>query len=441
LKSTFYSLTFIDYHQAPCYNFSIEIKPLTLTSTGAVMPSTRYRTRTAESEKEPALRPRVQESEDSHSKEVIAPPAHNLRNPRTMTASNLLALQNTSGNRAVMRLIQQNRTGQAAPQRGTSATGVIQRNGGSAVSEAEEVDETPLPGQVPVTPEQEQQAQAAASELVEDRPYVVGNPALAEVDLRVMQAEDAQNPVPPEPAPAPPQRSFKQRVKDFFGMGKGKYDTAKDVRNKTFTAAKLSGVGVAGAATLGGRVASSVASAVPVANIATAGVQTALDWHAFLNATAQSNELGSLSNTTGGGPLKQALTDAAAQKGRKANRRFVSAIGGAIGIAGAALLLASNPVGWAVSAALIGIGAAVAIGTFAHRIGRFLYKKFWKKNQGQHREKIATILFNALQGEYAGVTADVAAKAITELHLQPDKIKQLPARKAIEVISRKLKSY
>ena len=102
-----------------------------------------------------------------------------------------------------------------------------------------------------------------------------------------------------------------------------------------------------------------------------------------------------------------AVRYAAGQKRKKAKRHAVGAVGSAVGVVGAGLLLASNPVGWAVSA----VGVATAGSVVAHKA----YRRFFKENRGELRRRLAEELHQGLLNR-----DPVAEAAVRELGLDPE---------------------
>ena len=102
-----------------------------------------------------------------------------------------------------------------------------------------------------------------------------------------------------------------------------------------------------------------------------------------------------------------AVRYAAGQKRKKAKRHAVGAVGSAVGVVGAGLLLASNPVGWAVSA----VGVATAGSVVAHKA----YRRFFKENRGELRQRLAEELHQGLLNR-----DPVAEAAVRELGLDPE---------------------
>jgi hypothetical protein len=210
---------------------------------------------------------------------------------------------------------------------------------------------------------------------------------------------------------------------DAFSMGKGGYDwvqARRDRNEKEKTGKKLGaeegwksekdaakGVGMSGLSLAGnltgsigniGQAAGSTAGAIsaaanvaPIMSMVTGGIDVLRKGYGGVRAGIKGIQLGKDTHDIGKelktnptGADKDKLTKlravgkfATKQKALKAGLLGAGVVGGALGIAGGAALLASNPVGWG----LAGAGAAIGLGVGGYQLGKGMWRRHHRRDK------------------------------------------------------------
>jgi hypothetical protein len=284
--------------------------------------------------------------------------------------------------------------------------------------------------------------QAIGEELA---PLVQGNDPLAQIITEIL-GEQSKN--EPDPPPKPwYKRLFSRKPKtgklpeNEEIKGKQKWAGRREKLGTGHTVVSKGGVGLGqtenalkligqGAHTTNSFV-KGVSQVMPIVNIIFGFITAAFDFRAEFSSLDKEIDLETLlaegeakAEEDGFDPeVIEAVKYAIKQKHSKRIKRAIAARAGlastassiAIVAAGGAIatLLASNPVGWGIAVALIGLGALVGIGIFIYKIGRWLFKK--KKGiLGKKRKQMAAVLFDRMtHGD------DIAIKALSILGVKP----------------------
>lgn len=192
------------------------------------------------------------------------------------------------------------------------------------------------------------------------------------------------------------------------------------------------GMQIAGAASTGAQTAGTVLGYVAAGLGAIAGM---LDVRAAISSGRKARALETVmadlkAKNPGDARLIDAIQYAINQKYSKTKIRALKAITGltSAGITIAALVvgvglaaLATNPVGWAIAAVIVGLCAVTGVSIMLYKLGRKLWKWF-KGDLGVQRRKMALALYDrAIAGDA------LAVQALKELGLDPEKMRSRAA--------------
>ncbi|HZT67030.1 MAG TPA: hypothetical protein VFA11_14675 [Acidimicrobiales bacterium] len=180
-----------------------------------------------------------------------------------------------------------------------------------------------------------------------------------------------------------------------------------------------------------------VAHVVPVLNLLVGGIRAMIDIRAVWRT---GRSIWDLYETRKKAALDanhdpevvKAIDYALRQKYQKLFKRSLSAAAGIAAIGVTIAVLASNPVGWGVLAALGLAFSLVGLAMAGWKLARKIYKTV-KKTKGVTRGSVARLLFRKLQ---AG--DPLARQAVINLHLDPDVVATDDS--GVQLIERKLKS-
>ena len=336
-------------------------------------------------------------------------------NPRQMQPAQILALQRTHGNQAVMRLLAKNGlikpVAAHAPLIERELDNTVQRvwpfsKKAAPEQETGQAEPDPQP-QVQV---EQSEAEAEAPAIAQEHQYLQSLPSNTEF---VTQAA-VNGPTSESAEEAKP--SLWKRIKNAV--------------SPTYTVGKLGNTVGSNAATIAG---ASLKAAGPATALATGALDTGLGAYSTYSSSKKADKMDALADQAASqkSDLTLPLRYAAAQKSEKAFKRGIGTVGSALTTAGGVIgvlvavgVMASNPVGWA----LLIAGGVIAGGLMLYRLGR----KYLKANRGQVRREHARKLHQAL------VRGDaLAVRAVQELGLN---VKECSKPGGDRLIKKKLKS-
>jgi hypothetical protein len=343
------------------------------------------------------------------------------------------------------------------------------------LDEEEEDGEVPPPPELaededvpPPPPEQEQ-------EVAEDARIVAGNPVLAAAvlanapEVLGLEPDGGAAAAPAAPAASPTRwqrfkggvKSVGQAIGSVAGRGlralasgigaipggivaTGRYVVRAvqgidryTVRDGAVTVAKLGLQPIIGAVVPAAKMAMEgtrqVITSVPFVQLPVSLIGSVFDGRSLLKSIDHARNLAEVESDARAGAaapeaegtreLLPSLRAAKRIKWRKAAVKGLATAGGVLGIAAAAALLASNPVGWALAIA----ATAVAAGTVIYRLAHNHRQKLGFAGEQQRRERIADALLTAARGGRG--ERDLAVRAAAELGVDLLKVPDDEARR------------